>query len=59
MVIGKYKLYSIETSEFSLDGVAMFGIVPEPLWKKKSLVDEMNRIRLVTRSSFLVDGIKL
>jgi len=58
MVIGKYKLYSIETSEFSLDGGTMFGIIPKPLWEKKSPADEINRIRMVTRSLLLVNGNK-
>ena len=35
MKIGQYDLYSIETSEFSLDGGAMFGIIPKTLWKEK------------------------
>ncbi|MBT5994308.1 MAG: MBL fold metallo-hydrolase, partial [Candidatus Marinimicrobia bacterium] len=31
MNIGGYDLYSIETSRFGLDGVAMFGIIPKPI----------------------------
>ena len=55
MKIGKYTLYSIETSEFGLDGGAMFGIIPKPLWEKKTPADEMNRIGMVTRSLLLVN----
>ena len=54
MKIGQYNLYSIETSEFGLDGGAMFGIIPKPLWEKESPADEMNRIGMVTRSLLLV-----
>ena len=54
MKIGQYTLYSIETSEFGLDGGAMFGIIPKPLWEKESPADEMNRIGMVTRSLLLV-----
>ena len=54
MKIGKYTLYSIETSEFGLDGGAMFGIIPKPLWEKQVPADEMNRISMVTRSLLLV-----
>ncbi len=54
MKIGPYKLYSIETSEFALDGGAMFGIIPKPLWEKKAPVDEQNRIEMVTRSLLLI-----
>jgi len=54
MQIGPYTLYSIETSEFGLDGGAMFGIIPKPLWEKKAPADEHNRISMVTRSLLLV-----
>ena len=49
-------LYSIETSEFSLDGGAMFGIIPKTLWKEKLLPDRLNRVDMVTRSLLLVNG---
>ncbi|MBT5114623.1 MAG: MBL fold metallo-hydrolase, partial [Candidatus Marinimicrobia bacterium] len=55
MKIGNYVLYSIETSEFGLDGGAMFGIIPKPLWEKQAPADEMNRIGMVTRSLLLVN----
>jgi len=35
MRIGNYNLYSIETSEFGLDGGAMFGIIPKPFGKNR------------------------
>ena len=54
MKIGRYTLYRIETSEFGLDGGAMFGIIPKPLWEKQAPADEMNRIEMVTRSLLLV-----
>jgi len=54
MKIGAYNLYSIETSTFGLDGGAMFGIIPKPLWEKKAPADDMNRIQMVTRSLLLV-----
>lgn len=54
MQIGRYKLYEIETSRFRLDGGAMFGIIPRPLWEKYSPADEKNRIEMSTRSLLLV-----
>ena len=54
MKIGQYKLYSIETSEFGLDGGAMFGIIPKIMWEKKAPSDSLNRIKMVTRSLLLV-----
>ena len=56
MKIGDYTLYSIETSEFGLDGGAMFGIIPKPLWEKQAQPDSMNRISMVTRSLLLVSS---
>ena len=58
MKIGKYDLYSVETSEFGLDGGAMFGIIPKPVWDKKVSADELNRINMVTRSLLLVSDEK-
>ena len=54
MNIGGYELYSIETSRFSLDGGAMFGIIPKPMWEKEAPADDQNRITMVTRSLLLV-----
>ena len=57
MKIGKYDLYSVETSEFGLDGGAMFGIIPKPVWEKVP-ADELNRVNMVTRSLLLVSDEK-
>ena len=54
MKIGNYSLYSIVTSKFGLDGGAMFGIIPKPLWEKEAPADGHNRIKMVTRSLLLV-----
>lgn len=54
MIIGKYKLHILNTGYFYLDGGAMFGIIPKPLWEKTNPADEANRIKLATRSLLLV-----
>ena len=36
-------------SQFKLDGGAMFGIIPKPLWKKYIQPDEFNRIEMSLR----------
>ncbi len=54
MKIGKYNLYIIEGGYFGLDGGAMFGIIPRPLWEKTNPADDKNRIKLATRSLLLV-----
>ena len=53
MTLGNYELFSIETGRFALDGGAMFGIVPMPLWKKLNPPDERNRIALAARALLL------
>ncbi|MDP7609413.1 MAG: MBL fold metallo-hydrolase, partial [Candidatus Marinimicrobia bacterium] len=56
MKVGNYTLYSIETSQFGLDGGAMFGIIPKTLWEKEAPADEYNRIQMVTRSLLVVSN---
>ncbi|MBK7378348.1 MAG: MBL fold metallo-hydrolase [Ignavibacteriales bacterium] len=53
MKIGKYKLSLFVSGYFSLDGGAMFGIIPKPLWSKTNPADEQNRVRLATRHLIL------
>ena len=40
MKIGSYTLHPLETGRFALDGGAMFGVVPRPLWEKAAPPDE-------------------
>lgn len=49
MQIGNYTLISIETGRFSLDGGAMFGVVPWVFWSKTNPPDERQRITLAAR----------
>jgi glyoxylase-like metal-dependent hydrolase (beta-lactamase superfamily II) len=57
MKIGSYELHAIETGRFALDGGAMFGVVPRPLWEKTNPPDERNRIAMAARALLLVgDG---
>ncbi|HMU41775.1 MAG TPA: MBL fold metallo-hydrolase [Ignavibacteriaceae bacterium] len=53
MKIGKYKLSIAVSSYFSLDGGAMFGIIPKPFWEKSNPADEYNRVKLATRHLIL------
>ena len=54
MKIGKYELKVIETGTFGLDGGAMFGIIPKPLWIKYNPADEQNRVTLHARNLLLL-----
>ena len=57
MKIGKYDLYSVETSEFGLDGVRCLAS-SQSLFGKKVSADELNRVNMVTRSLLLVSDEK-
>ncbi len=60
MKLGKYKLKIITSGYFGLDGGAMFGVIPKPLWQKTNPADEINRIKLSTRHLILEsDGKKI
>jgi glyoxylase-like metal-dependent hydrolase (beta-lactamase superfamily II) len=58
MQIGKYKLKTISSGSFALDGGAMFGIIPKPLWEKTNPADEQNRVTLLTRNLLLISDDK-
>ncbi|MEE9231701.1 MAG: MBL fold metallo-hydrolase [Acidobacteriota bacterium] len=46
MKLGEIELHIIQDGSFGLDGGAMFGIVPRPLWSRTKVPDTANRIRL-------------
>ncbi|MHC4079114.1 MAG: MBL fold metallo-hydrolase, partial [Planctomycetota bacterium] len=50
MRIGRYKLSSVETGQFALDGGAMFGVVPRALWEREIPPDDRNRVGLALRA---------
>lgn len=58
MQIGDYKLYSVQTGLFKLDGGAMFGVVPKTLWQKTNPSDEENKIEMCTRALLLASNNK-
>lgn len=50
MHLGDIEVLHIHGGNFYLDGGAMFGVVPKPLWEKKAAPDSRNRIRLAANS---------
>lgn len=58
MKLGNYTIDLIETGYVSLDGGAMFGVVPKTLWSKSNPADEKNRIILAMRLLLIRDGQK-
>ena len=47
--LGSLRCHSLEGGTQALDGGAMFGVVPKPLWSKRITPDERNRIPLAMR----------
>jgi glyoxylase-like metal-dependent hydrolase (beta-lactamase superfamily II) len=49
MRIGPYTLHEVGAGQLRLDGGAMFGIIPRPLWERRIPPDERGRIPLAMR----------
>jgi len=47
--IGRLRVHAIQAGGQKLDGGAMFGVVPKPLWERRIPADERNRIQLGMR----------
>ena len=56
MKIGSIDVEVLTDGYFHLDGGAMFGVVPRPLWERKLPPDERNRVRLALRSLLIRAG---
>ncbi len=53
MQLGDYRVEIVPDTEFRLDGGAMFGVVPFPLWSKVCPPDDKNRIRMNMNCLFI------
>ncbi len=49
IAFGDLQLTTLNDGPFRLDGGAMFGVVPRPLWEKKAPADDRHRIQLAMR----------
>jgi glyoxylase-like metal-dependent hydrolase (beta-lactamase superfamily II) len=54
--IGDLELTPLLDGYFRLDGGAMFGVVPKPLWEKRAPADQRNRITLGLRPLLVRSG---
>lgn len=54
--LGELDCTLITDGTFGLDGGAMFGVVPKPLWDRKKPADEKNRITMVTNCLLVARG---
>ena len=53
MTLAEYQIDLVHAGTLGLDGGAMFGIVPQPLWERHIQPDEANRIPLAMRCLLL------
>ena len=49
MRVGRYEITSVVDALFAVDGGALFGIVPRPLWERRVAPDARNRIPVASR----------
>jgi glyoxylase-like metal-dependent hydrolase (beta-lactamase superfamily II) len=47
--VGRFRVHALQAGGQKLDGGAMFGVVPKPLWQKRIAPDDRNRIPLGMR----------
>ena len=47
--VGHLTCHALEAGSQHLDGGAMFGVVPKPLWERRIRADARNRIPLALR----------
>ena len=47
--LGRWTIHALQAGGQKLDGGAMFGVVPKPLWERRIPADERNRIQLGMR----------
>ncbi len=54
--IGDFELTVLTDGSYYLDGGAMFGVVPKPLWEKRTQADAQNRVLLGLNTVVIRDG---
>ncbi len=47
--VGDFRIHALDGGRIRLDGGAMFGVVPKPLWERRAPADDRNRISLALR----------
>lgn len=58
-MIGALRVHAIQAGGQKLDGGAMFGVVPKPLWERRIPADDRNRIQLGMRCLLIEHAIGL
>ncbi len=49
------QIIPLKEADFALDGGAMFGIIPRPIWERTQPADQGHRIDLATRCLLIID----
>jgi glyoxylase-like metal-dependent hydrolase (beta-lactamase superfamily II) len=55
-MLGDFELTVLSDGPYFLDGGAMFGVVPKPMWEKRAPADDFNRILLGTNTVMVRTG---
>jgi glyoxylase-like metal-dependent hydrolase (beta-lactamase superfamily II) len=53
--VGRYEIATVVDAHFAVDGGALFGVVPRPVWERELPPDAANRVRLASRCLVAVD----
>src|SRR5580704_6461750 len=56
VLVGDFELTLCSDGTYLLDGGAMFGVVPKPLWQKRMAADDQNRILLGLNTTVVRTG---
>ena len=56
MQFGQFEITPLLDARFRLDGGAMFGVVPKPLWERRAPADDRNRIAMSVRPLLVRTG---
>jgi glyoxylase-like metal-dependent hydrolase (beta-lactamase superfamily II) len=54
--LGELQVHEVRDGSIALDGGAMFGVVPRPLWERAIQPDARNRVHLALRCMLVVQG---
>jgi glyoxylase-like metal-dependent hydrolase (beta-lactamase superfamily II) len=54
--VGDFTIHALDAGSQRLDGGAMFGVVPKPLWERRIPADDRNRIPLAMRCLLVETG---
>lgn len=56
MTLGDLEIVPVPDGTFRLDGGAMFGVIPKPLWERRTPADARNRIPMAVRPLLVSAG---